>query len=316
MMEKMRKILIAEDDPVYSKMLETMLVKWGYEVVICSDGLNAWKILTSENAPRFVILDWMMPGMDGMEVCKKVRENIKDAYVYILLLTAKDEMKDLIEGIESGADDYITKPFYANELRVRLRAGIRILELQEELISSREALRIMANKDALTGLLNRGATVEALSRQLARANREKTSVGVVISDIDFFKNINDTHGHLAGDVALRETAKRLQSMARQYDDIGRYGGEEFLIVLPGCDLKNTVNYAERLRTCIQENTVKTNNVIISITMSMGVTASINGEATDIDSIIHTADNALYKAKNNGRNRVEFAVYEELVEKKG
>ncbi len=303
------KILIAEDDPVYRKMLESMLVKWGYEVIICSDGSNAWEILTSENAPKFAILDWMMPGMDGMEVCRKARENIKDTYVYILLLTAKDEMKDIIEGMESGADDYITKPFHASELKVRLKAGRRILELQEELISSREALRVMATMDALTGLLNRRAIVDALSRRLVQSNREKTSVGVVISDIDYFKKINDTFGHLAGDTALRETAKRLQSLARQYDDIGRYGGEEFLIVLPGCNLEDTVNYAERLRVCIEQNAVKTNEVTIPVTMSMGVTASVDGKATDVDSIIHIADNVLYKAKNNGRNRVEFAVYE-------
>ena len=299
------KILIAEDNPVYRKMLEAMLVKWGYEVTICSDGFNAWEILTSENAPKFVILDWMMPGMDGMEVCRKIRENIKDTYVYILLLTAKDEIKDIVEGMESGADDYITKPFHASELKVRLRAGRRILELQED-------LRTMATRDALTGLLNRRAIVDAISRRLAQAVRKKTSVGLVISDIDYFKNINDTFGHLAGDATLRETAKRLQSLARQYDDIGRYGGEEFLIVLPGCNLEDTVNYAERLRVCIEENPVKTNGVVIPVTMSIGATASVDGKAkaADVDSIIHTADNALYKAKNNGRNRVEFSIYEE------
>ncbi|MBM4054237.1 MAG: diguanylate cyclase [Planctomycetes bacterium] len=303
------KILVAEDDPVYRKMLETMLVKWGYEVIICSDGSHAWEILTSGDAPKFVILDWMMPGMDGMEVCRKIRENIKDVYVYILLLTAKNEMKDIIEGMEAGADDYITKPFHANELKVRLRAGRRILELQEELISSREALRIMATRDALTGLLNRRAIIDALSRRIAQSNREKTSVGVVLSDIDYFKNINDTFGHLIGDAALRETAKRLLSLARQYDDLGRYGGEEFLIVLPGCNLEDTVTYAERLRVCIEKNVVKTSEVTIPVTMSMGVTASVDGKATDVESIIHTADNALYRAKNNGRNRVEFAIYE-------
>lgn len=303
------KILVAEDDPVYCKMLEVMLVKWGYEVIICFNGLNAWEILTSKDAPKFVILDWMMPGMDGMEVCRKIRENIKDTYVYILLLTAKDEMKDIIEGMETGADDYITKPFHTSELKVRLRAGRRILELQEELISSRERLRIMATRDALTGLLNRGAIVDALHRRLAHAEREGIPVGVVISDIDYFKNINDTFGHPAGDAVLRETAKRLQSMARPYDDIGRYGGEEFLIVLPGSNLAVTVNYAERLRACFEENAVKTNEGIIPATMSMGATASIEGTATEADSIIRIADRALYKAKNNGRNRVEFALYE-------
>lgn len=301
------KILIAEDDPVYCKMLETMLVKWGYDVMVCSDGFSAWEILTSADAPKFVILDWMMPGMDGMEVCRNIRENIKDTYVYILLLTAKDEMKDLIEGMEGGADDYITKPFHASELKVRVRAGRRILELQEELISSREALRVMATRDALTGLLNRMAIVDALSRRLAQAVREKTSVGVVMSDIDYFKNINDTFGHRGGDAALRETAKILQSLVRQYDDVGRYGGEEFLIVLPGCNLEDTVNHAERLRVCIEKNVVKTNEIIIPVTMSIGATASVDGKASDVDAIIHTADSALYRAKNNGRNRVEFAV---------
>ncbi|MBI2471280.1 MAG: diguanylate cyclase [Planctomycetes bacterium] len=304
------KILIAEDDPLYSKMLESMLVKWGYEVITCSDGFRAWEILTSENAPKFVILDWMMPGMEGIEVCRKVRENIKDTYVYILMLTAKAEVKDIIEGMESGADDYLTKPFNANELKVRLMAGRRILEMQEELISSREALRIMATRDALTGLLNHVAIVDALGRRLVQTTREKTPVGIVMADLDYFKNINDTFGHLVGDAVLRETAKRLQLLARPYDDIGRYGGEEFLVVLPGCNLEDTVNYAKRLRECIQENAVRTNGANIPLTISIGATASVDGKATDVDTIIHTADNALYRAKNNGRNRVEFTTHEE------
>lgn len=301
------KILIAEDDPMYCQMLETMLLKWGYEVIICSNGFDAWEILQSKDAPQFAILDWLMPRMDGVEICKKIRENIKEPYVYILLLTSKDEKKDIIEGMDSGADDYITKPFHANELRVRLRAGRRILELQEELLSSRETMRLVAMHDALTGLLNRGAIMGELERRLSQAVREKSHLGVLLIDIDHFKKINDTFGHLAGDAVICETARRLKSSARPYDQLGRYGGEEFLIVLPGCDLENAVKHAERLRISIEENQVDTPEGVIPVTMSLGVTANIDGNLTEIDSLIRAADNALYKAKNNGRNRVESVI---------
>src|SRR5262245_24684564 len=189
----------------------------------------------------------MMPEMDGVEVCGKVRERTNSPYVYILLLSAKSQREDLVKGMESGADDYITKPFDANELKVRLRAGRRILDLQTQLMNAQEALRDQASRDPLTGIWNRTAIFDAVHRELVRADREGTQLAVVMMDIDHFKQLNDTHGHQAGDAVLREFTRRIAASLRPYDSVGRYGGEEFLVALPGCDQDSAVRHAERLR---------------------------------------------------------------------
>src|SRR4051794_17238522 len=227
------RVLAAEDNPVFQSMLRSMLNKWGYSPIMARDGNEAWRILESENAPRLAVLDWMMPGIDGVEICRRLRSLNPEPYIYILLLTARTESQDLIEGMDAGADDYLTKPFNAHELRVRLHAGRRILDLQEELLKAREALRKQATHDGLTGLLNRTGILEKLDDELSRATRTGTPVSVLMADLDLFKSINDTRGHLAGDAVLREAARRLKAAARRYDSVGRYGGEEFLIVLPG-----------------------------------------------------------------------------------
>ncbi len=301
------KILIAEDDPVYCYMLESMLCTWGYNVLACSSGSEAWQILRTENAPRLVILDWIIPGMDGVEICRKVREMTGEPYIYIILLTVMDNKEDIIKGMEAGADDYITKPFHAQELKVRLRAGRRILDMQDELIASRETLRVMATRDPLTGLLNRAAIMDALRRKMEQARREKGHVGIALSDIDYFKKVNDTFGHIAGDAVLRETAKRICSSLRPYDEIGRYGGEEFLIVMPGCDSLNAVKNAERLRACVGKSAMDTSEGMIPITICLGVTAITYGNTVEVDTLIRTVDKGLYKAKAGGRNRVELAM---------
>ena len=226
------RVLAAEDNPVFQSMLKTMLTKWGYQAVIARSGTEAWRVLESEDAPRLAILDWMMPGMDGLEICRRIRSANREPYIYILLLTARTESQDLIEGMDAGADDYLTKPFNAHELRVRLHAGRRILDLQEELLKAREALREQATHDGLTGLLNRTGILEKLDDELSRASRTGTPVSVLMADLDLFKSINDTRGHLSGDAVLREAACRLKAAARRYDSVGRYGGEEFLLCSP------------------------------------------------------------------------------------
>src|SRR6267378_729219 len=219
------RVLIADDSIVSRHLLDATLRKWGYEVVVACDGNEAWHILQAEDAPKIAILDWMMPGMTGPEVCRKVRANAKekDIYTYILLLSSKSQREDLIEGMESGADDYLTKPFDQHELQVRLRPGMRILELQHELISAREELRDQATKDFLTRIWNRSSILDILSRELVRGNREKTPVGLILADLDHFKSINDTYGHFAGDAVLREFVRRMGGAMRAYDSMGRYG---------------------------------------------------------------------------------------------
>ena len=298
------KILIAEDDAISRRLLDTILRKWGYDVVVAQDGVKAWEELQKDDAPRLAILDWMMPEMDGVEVCGKVRERIDFPYVYILLLSAKSQREDLVKGMESGADDYITKPFDANELKVRLRAGRRILDLQTQLMNAQEALRDQAARDPLTGIWNRNAIFDIFRRELTRAERERTQISIVMIDIDHFKNLNDTFGHMAGDAVLREFTQRITASLRPYDAVGRYGGEEFLVLLPGCDLDAGVRHAERLRILLSEEAFDTSEGTHVTTCSLGVASTSSSSPKSTDPLIRAADAALYRAKRNGRNRVE------------
>jgi diguanylate cyclase (GGDEF)-like protein len=297
-------ILVAEDNPVFQAMLKSMLVKWGYEVVAARDGSEAWDVLQSDSAPRLAILDWMMPGMDGVELCRKVRAAAREPYTYLLLLTARTQAEDLVEGMEAGADDYLTKPFNAHELRVRLRAGRRILDLQEQLLVAREALRDQATHDGLTGLWNRAAILELLRKELARSAREGIPLAVLMADLDWFKQINDTRGHLTGDAVLRETARRMKSVVRSYDSIGRYGGEEFVAILPGCDFPSAIAHAERIREAIAFPPFCAGDALIPVTCSIGVGCTEAASTAQIDTLIREADQGLYSAKAGGRNRVE------------
>ena len=300
------KILIAEDEPVFRHLLEEILVKWGYEVVVARDGNEAYQVLLAENAPKLAILDWKMPGIEGIEICRKIREVADENYTYIILLTSQQRDEDLVIGMEAGADDYIIKPFKHNELKVRLRAGRRIIELQNELMAAREILRKKATHDSLTGLLNHEEILGILDKELARSERDGLCVSIIMADIDHFKKINDTYGHLAGDAALRITAQKMHSMVRLYDSVGRYGGEEFLIILPECCKECATAFAERIRSCINSDPVDTPEGIIPITVSLGVAAcSIDGRR-DEENLVRAADAALYKAKEQGRNRVVVA----------
>ncbi len=301
------RVLIAEDDGAARRLLEALLTKWGYEVEIAKDGAEAWQLLQAEEGPRLALLDWVMPGMDGVEVCRQVRQRVAvERYTYIILLTAKDAKVDVIEGLESGADDYLIKPYHPQELHVRLRVGRRILDLEDNLVAAREIMQYKATHDILTGLWNRAAILEILQRELPRARREAGSVGILLADLDHFKAINDTYGHLAGDAVLREVAHRLVGSVRSYDAIGRYGGEEFLMLLPGCDPSSTLERAEKLRVAIAGSPVVAHEVAIPVTLSIGAVASGEPGHADADALLRVADAALYRAKAAGRNRVEMA----------
>ena len=303
------KILIADDSLVSRHLLEATLRKWGYEVTVACDGEEALSLLQKDDAPAVAILDWMMPGMTGLEVCRRVRLRAREPYTYILLLTSKSQKEDLIEGMEAGADDYITKPFDQHELQVRLRAGSRLVDLQAELLSAREALREQATKDSLTHLWNRSSIFEILCRELARGQRERAPVGVVMVDLDHFKSINDNYGHFAGDAVLCEAARRMQNAVRQYDSIGRYGGEEFLILLSGCDEESSMCQAERMRKQLAQVQLSLQESTIGITASFGVTTALPGQSWTPEELIHKADEALYLAKRRGRNRVEYLAHD-------
>jgi diguanylate cyclase (GGDEF)-like protein len=294
------RVLIADDSLLSRRLLEETLRGWGYEVLVARDGAEAWEILSQPDAPSLAVLDWMMPGHTGPELCRLVRQRASEPYTYILLLTSRNEKDDVVEGMDSGADDYITKPFDKHELKVRLRAGSRIVDLQEQLVRAREALRQQATRDYLTQLWNRSSILDFLHRELARSEREGTPIGVVVADLDHFKGINDNYGHFAGDRALQESARRMQNSIRPYDAIGRYGGEEFLIVLPGADADSVLAQAERLRKALRLRPVQTSEANLNVTCSFGCSAGIGGRVT-AESLIRAADEALYLAKRSGRD---------------
>jgi diguanylate cyclase (GGDEF)-like protein len=260
--------------------------------------------LQRPDPPDLVVLDWSMPHVDGLEVCRTIRASHSDGYVYAILLTSHDQHADVLEGFEAGADDYITKPFDVRELRARVRTGARIVELQRELIAAREQIRLKAMHDPLTGLLARGALFEILERELAQATRHATMLSIIITDLDHFKRVNDQHGHLVGDEVLREAARRLSATFRRGDAVGRFGGEEFVVVTPGCGADNALRLAERFRRSICEGAFQTSAGPLRLTTSVGVASSSSQH--DLEGLLKAADDALYRAKGAGRNAVAAA----------
>jgi diguanylate cyclase (GGDEF)-like protein len=246
----------------------------------------------------------MMPGMDGTSICREVRKLNLQPYIYLILLTARGYKQDVIEGLEAGADEYLTKPFDPYELKARLRSGARIVELQGSLIQAREALREQAIHDPLTQLLNRRATLDFLMSELSRADREHSPLSVMMVDIDHFKSVNDRFGHLSGDEVLCEVARRLRRSARTYDLVGRFGGEEFLVVAPSCRTTDVLIQAERLREVVCSQPITLKDLSVKVTISVGVATTLDPNRQDMEALLATADKALYRAKANGRNRVE------------
>jgi len=294
-----QRVLVAEDDPMFRRILQSWLEDWGYDVTLAEDGGKGLQILQQKFPPQLLILDWMMPALNGLELCRMVREQNRQPYQYILLATAKDAKRDLVMGLEAGADDYVTKPFDKNELRARLRAGNRILTLQHEQMNTQEQLRFQATHDSLTGIWNRGEILDMLGRELDRANRSHSATGVLMLDIDHFKRINDTHGHLIGDEVLKEVTRRITKAVRTYDSLGRYGGEEFLVLLPGCSREQTDQGAERIRAAVDSGPILANETEVSVTISIG--AAVTAGSTTAEGMLAAADIALYRAKI-GRNR--------------
>ncbi len=296
-------ILLADDDIVSRKVMTRMLEQIGYEVTLAENGQAAVDMLLAKDGPRMALLDWMMPGLDGSQVCRRIRSAQQNRYTYLALLTSRDSREDLVAGLDAGADDYLIKPCNPAELRARLRTGQRILRLEDTLIAAREAMRFRATHDALTAVWNRGSILEFLDGAL----RQDESLGVLLCDIDHFKQINDLHGHLSGDSVLRDVAARLRSAIRTGDGIGRYGGEEFLIVLRRCEAGHLVERAEQLRLAVEQRAFSANGLELAVTMSVGA-AVLPADATQrsIESLLSLADAALYRAKDAGRNRVMLA----------
>ena len=303
------RILIAEDDLTARILLVGILKKWGYDVTAVKDGLAAWEVLQQTDAPKLVILDWIMPEMDGVEVIRRARAELIEQSPYIILLTSKDEKSDIITGLDIGANDYVRKPFDHEELYARIRVGQRTVELQKNLYETQQTLAHLATHDPLTGILNRRAILEQLNRELSRARRGISSCdGVDLSigffDIDHFKQVNDQYGHKAGDEVLIGIAGILKHNLRAYDFYSRLGGDEFLVVTPDIDETKRISLFERICRTIAETVHQTSAGEVSVTASIGVATAKTKNSED--QLLNTADEAMYQAKRNGGNCVVFA----------
>jgi len=300
------RILVAEDDPVSLRLLQTCLVEWGYEVTSVTDGQKALEVLQNPEAPRLAIIDWIMPGKEGVEICREVRNRGKKPYIYILMLTAKVRKQDIVEGLESGADDYLIKPYNPYELRARLRAGRRILDLQEQLVSAYRLIEAQMTVDPLTGVWSCNVILDILKRQLALSSQSDSPMSLVVANIDHFRDINATFGPLAGDTVLREVARRFRAALRPPDSIGRSVADEFAMVLPGCDAPTAATLAEKFRARVDRRAVDTSEGVVPVTASLGVMVTPSEKALDLDTAWGLATAAVARAKAKGRNRVEFA----------
>jgi len=289
------RILIADDDAGTRISLVASLSKWGYDVVAATNGDEALDILLRDDAPPLAILDWMMPGRDGVQVCQELRTKRKASYTYVLMLSGKREKEDFLAALAAGVDEYIRKPCDFDELHARIQAAERILKIHE-------TLRTNAHEDELTGVLTRSGFRGILRHVLAHSARHGGPVSVIFADIDNLSRVNDAHGHAVGDVVLREVARRITWGLRAYDAVGRFGGDEFLIVLPGCSGTNAAQVAERLCSDVAAAPISSAAGPVAVTVSFGVTMTENGSAP-VDALIATANEALYHAKQGGRNRV-------------
>lgn len=299
------RILIAEDDVTFRLVLAGILEKNGHEVVETANGAEAWQVMQQDDAPRLAILDWLMPEMDGLEVCRRVRASQTDQVPYLIMLTSKGEKENIIEGLAAGADDYLSKPFNAGELSARVNVGLRMIEMQNKLLTAMKAVAYEASHDPLTGIYNRRSISEILTKEIAREERQQAGLAVGICDIDHFKRINDTYGHQVGDEVLCGVVGHLEGSLRKYDSLGRIGGEEFLVITPGISAANAQALFERLRAALAETPIPTSAGNISITISIGV--RLYGAEQTENALLSAADSALYQAKREGRNCVRLAI---------
>ncbi|MHB8055606.1 MAG: GGDEF domain-containing response regulator [Candidatus Aminicenantales bacterium] len=296
-------ILVAEDDPISGRILEKNLKSWGYEVTVAKNGNQAWESLCGSTI-RLALLDWMMPGAEGPELCRRIRALNKSGYTYVILLTSRDSTQDIIDGLEAGADDFMTKPVNFSELKARIQTGRRIIALEDKLLESQKRLFELATRDSLTGIWNRATILRFLEDEMAHCQRGGDySLSLIMIDVDYFKKINDTYGHQVGDKVLAKITTALEKNIRPYDKVGRYGGDEFLIVLPNCSLYHVSVVAERQRAAVERIRIKTEGGSLSLSLSMGCASSECFRRPGSERMIKESDLALYKAKQAGRNRV-------------
>lgn len=289
------KVIVAEDDAVTLMLIKEKLSGWGYTVVTASNGLEVLELLEQHNDAMLFLIDWQMPELDGIDLCIKLKNKRSLEISYVIILTSKSKTDNIVTALESGADDFIAKPFSPDELRVRLKVGQRVIESESKLLHQ-------AKHDPLTNVLNHRAIIDDLSNLWARSKRDQSNLSVLMMDIDYFKKINDNYGHQAGDYALKQFCKLVKSEVRPYDQFGRYGGEEFTVCLPASDAKQAVAIAERIRKRVENTLVEYDGMCFSMTVSIGISTFSESQQSYKEMLLG-ADKAAYKAKKKGRNCV-------------
>ena len=300
------KILVVDDDILQRKIIgKALSVVGGYEVILLDNAEAAEKVLEQDEDARFVITDWMMPGIDGPSFVRWIRLANLNGYVYVILLTSREDPGDIERGLNAGADDYIKKPFNPQELLARVAVGERILRLEENLREASERVKRQALVDDLTGLMNRRAIYQIGRQEIARATRDQSPLSVLFLDLDKFKQVNDTHGHLAGDEALKLTARLLQTNIREYDQAGRWAGDEFIALLPNTSKEEAMEVGERVLQAFNGRRLllkNGNSLVLSASIGLYTWAPDEKGAPDIDALVRLADKAMYNAKQLGGNQ--------------
>jgi diguanylate cyclase (GGDEF)-like protein len=300
------KILVVDDEPLARCLVEAAVARLGYEATVAEDGEAAWQCY-NQDRPEVLIADLLMPRVDGLELCRRVRVDTRAGYTYIILVTALRDRQDVVRGMEAGADDYLVKPVDLFDLQMRLTAAKRVTDLHAKLDRQRAQLAHLAHHDPLTGLGNRRSLQEDLEVLLARSRRYRRGFALAMCDIDHFKAYNDTHGHQDGDQALRAVAATIAGELRGGDSVYRYGGEEFLLVLPEQTLDTARIAVERVRSTVERLAIKHTAAGLSVlTISAGIAAYAPGDTTTAEELLRQADVALYRAKAAGRNRIAVA----------
>ncbi|KAA0258909.1 diguanylate cyclase [Deferribacter autotrophicus] len=296
----MYKVLVADDDKDAREVLSAFLSKLNYKVYEASNGLDAFELIKNNNI-SIALIDWIMPGLNGVDLCQKIRELNLNHYVYVIIVTGKSDKDDTLEALHKGADDYIVKPFSFKELKVRLFSAERIIKLENKLKEAYEKLYNETIHDFLTGILNRRSIINELNNLYRQPEVE---IGLIIIDIDNFKKINDTYGHLVGDEVLKDISRIISQTLRKTDFVGRYGGEEFLVILPYLNINESYKIAERIRKNIENNSFHIGNLELKITVSLGVSSVKKYE--NLNDALEAADKALYNAKKSGKNKTIIA----------
>lgn len=300
------RILVADRDAQLTTKMEAALDRWGHEVRTLADGNAAWAALRDADAFEVAILGADLPGMDGVELCRSLAAEVRAKPLHtIVVFGPRGNQEDFSAAIRAGADDGLWRPVDARELHGRLLMASRHLRVQSTIASLEDSVRVQSTNDALTGVWNHGAIVEMATRELGRAAREGTPTSIVLADVDRFKQVNEAHGHEAGDVVLREVARRMRASVRVYDGLGRYGNDVLMLVLPRCDETDASRLAERIRASIAETPIHTGLARVPVTLSLGVAAAAPGGEIEPRALVAAADAALARAKQSGRDRVEI-----------